>query len=434
MKGIKKTVPINSKIPDFKFPHYVKISINKNITLFAIEDSSQPLTNIEILFPVGAYSEEIPGLSYFSSQMLKRGTKRRKSMQIAEEFDRLGATLSISSNWDYTKAGFTCLEPYSEKCLDILFDCIFNSTFPKNEIDGFKIKHIADIEQEMADPSYLADIAFNHAVFGRHPYGHPMIGTKSTVNNIKRSDCINWYDKFLEFDNVNIIVSGNFNISRLINLFKKYFSDSITPKSKDIEKNFIYRNGANKIIIKNKKDSEQTNLRIGKPTITRNHPDFPGLQFANTVFGGYFMSRLNKLLREDLGYTYGVSSYVNSKKFASIFVVSTSIKKQATSDTIKKILEQTKLMGIKKISEEEYILVRQYLLGSFIRSTETCRQITGLIKNQIVNNLDENYYNTFYQKVKDISIEEIYECQKKYFTTSDLIITAVGDKKVIGEC
>ncbi|MFH1051443.1 MAG: pitrilysin family protein [bacterium] len=427
----KFKAPINPEIPDFEFPQFEKILINEDITLYAVHDDFQPLVSFTVLFPLGANSEKNAGISYFSSQMLKRGTKKRSSSQIAEEFDKLGASLNISSDWDYTKAGFTCLGNYFSDCIEILSDCIYNSNFSDDEIERLKTKHLADIEQETADPSYTADISLSKGVFGNHPYGHPMIGTKRSIKTIENIDCLSWYDELLSSEKINIVVSGTFKIEQVIKLVHKNFKVK-AEENKHSKKLILFdKNIENKIIIKNKRDSEQTHLRIGKLTISRNNPDFPAYQFANTVFGGFFLSRLNKLLREELGYTYGVSSYINSKKLASISVVSTSINKDASADTVKKVLEQMNLMKNEKISEEEYILVRRYLLGSFVRGIETSRQIAGLVRNQIVAELSDDYYTNFYNRIKELTIDEIFDCQKKYFSTSGLVITAVGDKKLL---
>jgi predicted Zn-dependent peptidase len=219
----------------------------------------------------------------------------------------------------------------------------------------------------------------------------------------------------------------------LIQVIKRFLPAQSVKKHDEIKLPGFNREPENKIIIKHKKDSGQTNLRIGKLTINPHHSDFPGLQFANTVFGGFFLSRLNKLLREELGYTYGVSSYINSKKLASVHIVSTSINKESTGDTIKRIIEQMDIIRSRKISDEEYILVRQYLLGSFLRSTETSRQVAGLIKNLITGNLPKDYYTDFYNRIKNITIDEIFNCQNKYFSSSKLTIAAVGDKNLLIE-
>ena len=173
---------------------------------------------------------------------------------------------------------------------------------------------------------------------------------------------------------------------------------------------------------------EQTTFRIGRFTENIAHPDFQALQFINIIYGGFFLSRLNELLREKLGYTYGINSYINPKKYTSVQVISTSVNKEATTDTINKIIEQMELLNKNKISDTELVLARQYLLGSFLRSLETPYQISALVKNLIIQKLPSDYYDKFFQSIKNISVERLFECQQKYYTPQGLIISAVGEE------
>ncbi|ROL60545.1 insulinase family protein [Bacteroidetes/Chlorobi group bacterium ChocPot_Mid] len=420
-------IPLNSNIPEFTFPKYEKIILNDRITIYTLEDFSQILTDFTVIFSVGAYKYNQPGLSFFSSKMLAKGTRKKSGTQISEDFDRLGATLNISADWDCTRVGFTCLNHHTVKCMDYLIDCIFNSVFKKDEIERLKVKHLADIEQEKSDASYLAGIYLKKSIFKKHPYGQPLIGDNTSIKNLSANDCLDWYDDLLKSAKINIIISGNFNKDEIIKKVIRYFK---FPKgnSADDMQSYYNKELDSKIIIRHK-PNKQTNLRIGKFAIERTSPDFPAFQFVNTVLGGFFLSRLNRLLREKLGYTYGISSYIDAKKLASLFLISSSLKMEATSDAIKRIIDQLNIIGRKKINQDEFLLARQYFIGTFIRSLETTRQVASLIKSQVIFNLKDDYYDDFYKKIKNLTVDNVFDVQKKYFNSRNLIICAVGDKK-----
>ncbi|MFC2130143.1 M16 family metallopeptidase [Bacteroidota bacterium] len=461
MSDKKNKPPINYDIPDFRFPEYEIQKIDNDINLYVISDKTQLLSGISVLFPRGAYHENINGLAYFTSQLLRRGTKNRTPTEIAQEIDSMGAMLNTSAHWDFTSIGLICLNEFVEKGMEILADCIFNPVFPEEEISGFKKKHIADIEQELADPSYLAGIALNNAMFSGHPYGHPLLGDPQSIETISRDNCINWHKSMLiagqsrlvqsrlgrqPTEKIHIVASGNIDSDYISTLITKFFkptegfgvqeakTQKPIPETRNKDGTFEIPDSENKkkskrnrIIITEKKEINQTILRIGKFTENRDNPDFPALQFINTIFGGFFLSRLNEILREKLGYTYGVHSYINARQFSSTQIISTSINKETTSDAVRRIIEQMELMSKTKISESEYFLVRQYLLGSFVRGLETARQIASLVTNLLISKLSGNYYDNFYKKVKEISIEDLYDCQMKYYKPEGLVISAVGN-------
>jgi predicted Zn-dependent peptidase len=338
------------KFPDFKIEH-----INDKIDLVIYQDKTQLLAGISVIFSQGAETDSIPGLAFFTSQMLKRGTQTRSSEQIAEDVDMLGSIFSCGMNWDYTPISIVSITKNIKQSIDLLFDSILNPTFSKDEIKRFKRKHSADIGQELADPSYLCNISLNNNLYANHPYGHPLIGTKDSIKSITREDCISFHQKILESEKIYIVVAGNFSK----NIIKNYMMQKIELLSNITKKIRIQKvkpTKGNQIFITNKSSIKQTILRVAKHSISRDNPDFAAIQFINTVYGGFFMSRLNELLREKLGYTYGVHSFIQLRKYGSAHILSTSIKQKSTQDTMKHIFEQMNQMSSKEISDEEFHL------------------------------------------------------------------------------
>jgi zinc protease len=426
MKTSKAESLINYEISNFTFPEVKSINLSKNQKLFIYNDNSQSLVFIDIIFHGGAYFDNIPGLSHFSAQLLKRGTKKRKSLQIAEETDKLGIKLSFSAERDYIKAGIICLRDFIDKAVDILSDCIFNSVFHNDEIKRYKLQNIAEIDQELADPSYISGLALNQSMFKKHPYSNPLIGNVDSIKSISQNDCIRWHNQLLNSPKIHIIASGNINNKKIINLISKYFKFKFSgSQPKLITKNKLRK--VNKLVICEKEDINQVVLRFGRIIIDLHHKEYPAMKFLNTLFGGFFMSKLNILLREKLGYTYGIYSYLNTLKCTSVQVISTSVNKNSTKDSVNKISSEIIKLGSKKLTQKEFFITRQFLLGSFLRSTETSLQIAKLLRNLVINDLPLNYYNEFYKKIKSLTIDELFESQKKYYKPEGFTLSAVGD-------
>lgn len=435
MEHKNSTPPIDYNIPEFKFPIYETVRISDKLSLFLVIDNTQLLSSIKVIFPLGGFHEKTAGLACFSSKIATRGTASRSSKQIANEIETLGAMLNSSEEWDYTSFSIVSLNEFIGKAVDILSDCVFNPVFSEDEITKFKTKHIADIEQEMAESSYMAGITLNKQMFRDFPYGHELIGNRDSIMSISRNDCLDWHNSLLSSDEIYIIATGNFDGINIVELIRKKFDFSKDNKPNGKAENIGMPKAVskNKIIVTEKSDMEQTTFRIGRFTENITHPDFQALQFINTIYGGFFLSRLNELLREKLGYTYGISSYINPKKYTSVQVISTSVNKDASVDTINKIVEQMDILNKNRIAESELVLARQYLLGSFLRSLETPYQISALVKNLIIQKLPSDYYDKFFQSIKDISVERLFECQQKYYKSEGLIISAVGEEGFIAK-
>jgi zinc protease len=428
---IKRTeIPFNDSGIILNIPQIQKSNFG-NIIFYKYQDNSQPLINFKINFKNGAAADTKPGLANFTMAMLQGGTKSKSATQIFEEFESFGASYFFNAYWDECAAGFSCLSDFFNPCFEVLLDCIKNPEFSDSEFNRQMDKIAASIMQNSADPSYIAQVAFNKGIFNSHPYGHPRTGNLDDISSITKDDILSFYDLLMNKSDISIIVTGNFNEIDIDAIIEKSFSD-LKQNSNQVN---IPHHIAGKVpnVIAGKDDALQTNLRIGKPSINRHHPDYPAFQIINTIFGGYFLSRLNHVLRETKGLTYGINSYLDTRKYGSIFVISTSINMDKTSEAIKDIFDISIDISKNKFDKHEIARSVEYMTGSFARSLETPKQITGLIQTLDSFDLDVSFLTGFYAKIRNLSIDEIFEVQKKYFSDTDYLIATSGNIKFLSE-
>ncbi len=407
----------------------IKIQTLGNIKIYKYQDNSQPLVNFKVNFKNGAAADSIPGLANFTMTMLQSGTKSHTSSEISEIFESLGATYFFNAYWDECAAGFTSLGDFFNPCFEILTECLFTPAFSESEISRQRDRISAGIMQNCADPSYTAQVALNIGIYRNHPYGHERTGNLSDVEKITKDDILNFYDILISNSDISIIVTGNFDENEIDKMIEKSFSRLQNNIDSIIIPQFIPVKSKN--IITGKDDALQTNLRIGKSSIDRKNPDYPAFQIINTIFGGYFLSKLNHVLREIKGLTYGIHSYLDTRKFSSLFVISTSINADKTSESIEDIFEISLEMSKSKLEQEEINRSVEYMTGSFARSLETPKQITGLIQTLDSFNLDRSFLVDFYSKIRNIDRDEIFDIQKKYFSDTDYLIAASGNTELL---
>ncbi|MGA2298899.1 MAG: pitrilysin family protein, partial [FCB group bacterium] len=420
--------PLSETIPEFRFPEYKVIKFSDKINLYAIEDNKQNLISIKFMVHRGAYHDSIEGLSYFCSQLLTRGTSKMTAQQISEAVDSIGAGLNSSCSWDVTSINITSMFDFTDKSLNILFDCVFNSVFSEEEIKRFKTKHISEIEQKLAEPDYLASLAFAKAMFSGSNMGHSLLGTKESINSIKRKDCLQWYEELLHKSKISIIAIGNILSEYVLDYLPKYIDNTFLRENKIARQPKPKPIKTNRIVIVNKEKSFQTVLRIGKKTIGRQHQHYPAVQIVNTIFGGFFLSRLNNILREKLGYTYGISSYIDTSKAASSLVIGTSVNLDSTLNSVNEIINQMNLISLKKIKKEELSIAKKYITGIFFRNMETIHQLSSLLSIIALYSFKKDYYENYLDVISKITLDNIYEIQQSYFTPELLAFAAVGNE------
>lgn len=185
--------------------------------------------------------------------------------------------------------------------------------------------------------------------------------------------------------------------------------------------------------LQKKKGAVQTSLQIAMPSISIYHPDYTLFQICSTIFGGYFASRLNVLLREKHGYTYGAYSYQDTRKACSSYIIQTNIGNEVTRHSVEEILRELQRISNEPILEEECTIAAQYLLGSMVQGMETAQQLSGRVKTIESYNLPEDYFTQKFIALSKASAHDLFAIQKQFFAPETLIIAASGDIDILTE-
>jgi len=135
----------------------------------------------------------------------------------------------------------------------------------------------------------------------------------------------------------------------------------------------------------------------------------------NSLFGGFFGSRLMANIREDKGYTYGIHSYIQNHIEQTAWMVSTEAGRDVCEAAIKEVYHEMEVLRNELVDEEELLLVRNYMMGSILGDLDGPFQIIARWKNIILNNLDEKYFYDSINTIKTITAEEIKQLAEKYF-------------------
>ncbi len=416
--------PFSQGNPDFTFPDFEIINVN-NKKVYLINDNTQPIVSFKFVFKKGAYHESIPGLAHFTAQMLTLGSKSRNAEEIAEFIDYYGAQLSSASFWDELVTSISCLADYNSQIIDLLCECIFSPRFDDAEIERLQKRQIAFIQQQNADPTYVTQIAFNEHFYKSGNYGHARIGYENTISAINKNEIIKFYEELIKSD-FAVIVSGNFDKQNILSILENQLPKNIVGEVEDNV--FDSFEVEKKLLIIDKEEATQAIFRFGKPSIKRTNPDFPAFITANTIFGGFFLSRLNENLREKKGLTYGIHSYSDNRRYFSTLMIATSINEENSKLAIDEINSELLKFNSEPVSEEEMARAVQYMLGSFARGMENHRQISSLIQTIESYNLATTYYQDIYGKIAKLTIEEVFETQKKYFTNENMLMIVSGNK------
>jgi predicted Zn-dependent peptidase len=272
----------------------------------------------------------------------------------------------------------------------------------------------------------IARKKFAELLFGNeHPYGHNV--TEDDFDRLKREESFNFYKKNYTATGAVVIASGNVTDTTL-QLIQKHYGNlpgAVQEEPLPARPAPIAQRGE---FLVEKQDALQSAIRIGKMLFTKSHPDYTGMLVLNTVFGGYFGSRLMSNIREDKGYTYGIGSAVVSFTHAGYFTISTEVGAEVTRDAIKEIYSELEKLQTELISESELSLVRNYMLGTFLRSIDGPFALADRFKGIYFHGLGYDYYERYMETIQTITPAELRNLANKYLKKEEMIELVVGRK------
>lgn len=419
----------NKAISEYFINDYELITINEKIDLILYKHSEQAVQQISFATNCGSSDEDIFGLANITMQLLTSSTQTRNAEMISQFSEEKGIKLSSIAMIDDSMMNVRTLSEFKDEAFEILTDCLCNPKFDEVELEKIKKKTLSRLEMKYSEPDFLSHKAFINNFYAGTSYGHESIGNSDSINSITSQDCINHYMKFID-GKFYIIVSGDYDKKWILEKINKIIKLNVLNQT---PKNIFSTTPPIKtgIFIVDKVDSPQASIMLGIPSLDRKHKDYPGLQVVNTILGGYFGSRLNMILREAKGYTYGAHSYIDSRQRASALIISTDTNIEHTAEVLNIIFEEVEKLKTILIEEEELQTVKNYIYGSFLRTIDTPFQIAEILRNIYIKDLSLKYFDNYISEINAITPDKFREIANKHLIIDKYTIGISGDYKTL---
>lgn len=435
MQTDRKKRPASSGEINFTLPFVQTYELSNGLKIYFSEKNDLPLIRINFLVNNGSRfdPDNLKGLTNLLAMCIDEGAGNLDALLLADEFEMLGAQFSVSSDPDLSVLSLQVLRENFVPALKLLGSVITEPHLRENDFNREKRKVLARLEQVKAEPDYIAEISFEYFLFGNDsPYAFPVLGIETTVQNIQIESIRDLYQKKFSPFNSYVVVVGNIDLKSLQTELNDVFG-KWNGKTTIEEPLVNLKKSQRKFFIINKKDAVQTEIRTGHLSSKRSEKDFFQKQILNLVLGGQFSSRLNLNLREKNGYTYGVHSRFNYFKEAGYFAVSTSVDVENTTNALREIYSE--INKIKEgIIEDELLFSKSSLTKRFPANFETYRQIASNISSQIINNLPDDYFETYIERVNSVSLDDVNKTTTDSIHPAELITVLVGDSnKILGQ-
>jgi zinc protease len=414
----------------YHFPPVAMKTLANGLRVYVVTSSAEPAIGIQLLL-TSAGSVNDPqgktGVASMTASLLTQGTAKRTAQQIAESIDFVGGSLGASAANDGTIITSTAVKRDFDLAMDLVSDVALHAKFEDSEIGRQKQQLLSNLRVNYDDADYLASAVFERAVYGQHPYGLPSEGTPISVQALSREDVVQFHDAYYAPGTALLALSGDISPEAAFAAAEKYFGAwSTKPTPAPVHAAAGVPSGMH-IIVVNKPDTVQTQIRVGKPGVRRSDPEFIPLYVADRIFGGSYNSRLNTEVRIKKGLTYGANSVFDARVEGGSVLASTFTRTETTVAAVRLVVDQIKSMASGNLKPDELTLARDYLVGVYPIQTETPDEVASRVLTVAHYGLPANYNETYQNRISAVTLPQANTVAAKYFQPAPLEIVVAGN-------
>lgn len=392
-----------------------QFTLRNGIQVYAIDAGSQEVLQLEWVFYAGNTIESAPAVAAATNHLLKNGTSSRSAFSINEQFEYYGAWCSRHCYNETATVSLHTLSRHLPELLPVIRDMITDAVFPQQELEIYQQNSRQKLSVNLKKCDFVANRLIDAYLFGeQHPYGR--YTRDEDLSALTAAQLKQHFSDYYINGQCVLFAAGKLPADLFAQLDAQFGDLPLHPAPR-VRPAPVPRHPATerKFRIQNDPNGVQGAIRIATPFPDRHHPDFAKMMVLNTVFGGYFGSRLMSNIREEKGYTYGIHSFIQNHLHDTALVISTEAGREVCEATVEEIYKEMQLLVEEPVDAEELLLVRNYLIGVILGDLDGPFHIIGRWKNILLNGLDEQYFYHSVQTIKTISAEELQALAQQYF-------------------
>lgn len=411
-----------------KFPPYELRKLPNGLQVVIVSHHEQPSVSVRMIVRAGAAQDPKGkmGTAMLTATLLDQGAAKRDAEGIADAIDFVGGILSTGAGTDLTYISSVVLKDSLPLALELMSDVVRRPTFAQAELDRQRQQALSGMKVSADDPEAVANRVIDRLIYGFHPYGLPGGGTVESLSAITREDLVAFHGQYYAPNNALIAVVGDVSTDEAMAGLIKAFGDwpeGTVPAIQAVDP----PQPTKRVIVIDKPDAVQTEIRIGQVGIPRRHADFLAMDQAVKILGGEGANRLQQVLRSQRGLTYGASAELETYKTAGGIVAETDTRTDATAEALRLAIDEFYKLQRDRVYEGELEGAQAYLAGNFPLTIETPDAIATQVLNQLFYELPLEDLQTYPDRVRSISPDDVQRVARSYLRPDRLAVVLVGN-------
>ncbi len=417
-----------------RLPPHEKLVLKNGLTVLLLEKRGVPLISIFAIVKTGAAADPSgeEGLASVTAALLRKGTKNRTAQQFSADLDYIGGSFSADAGADFTAISAEFLTKDLARGLELFSDAVLHPTFPQSETDKILAQSLDGVKAAKDEPNSVLGLYYAGYLYGTHSYGRPSDGDEVSLKRIQRDAIAKFYEANYAPGDTVLGVAGEFDVAEMRKKLEETLGAWPARSVPNMAIPAATPAKGKRLLLIDKPDATQTYFAIGNIGVAANDPDRVAIRVVNTVFGGRFTSELNEALRVESGYTYGASSFFDSRKAPGPFGIFSFTKNETTTPAIDLALQVLEKLHKNGVTEEQLKSAKSYIKGQFPPTIETSGQLARRIVVNEYYGLNDDEVNQLEARLDAVTPAIAKQVIEKHFPLDNLVFVLIGKASAVG--
>ena len=419
------------KLRPLHLPPHERRELSNGLKLHVIPRGPLPLVAVRLVMRSGSAFDPPHrlGVADFAARLMRRGAAGRKADEISETVDFVGASMGGYAGEETVVMSLSTPARHLDAMLEVMGQLIVSPDFPESELETARRRTLAQISNELDDPGALADRALLRALWGEHPYGHETVGLKTHLEALTRADLVQFHQERLGPRISQLFVAGDVDGDSVSKAVERALGGwRGGPEAPPQLPGWSGPAQAGEVVIVDKPEQTQVQLRIGARGVKRGHPDHFPLVVMNTVLGGGFTSRLVTQIRVKRGLSYGAGSSFDMMSVGGSFSVSSFTRTESVNELIDVALAEVAKMRARGPDAREVSTAQRYVCGLYPARLETNEAVAGAIADVEHFGLPADWIAGYRERLSAVTVKQAAEAAKAHlFEDGGRVTVLVGN-------
>lgn len=419
----RSKMPKKGPAPKIQLGKPQSFTLKNGLKVIVVENHKLPRASVRLSLDNPPIKEgEKAGVSGLLSSVLGTGTTTKSKDEFNKRVDYLGASVSIYSSG----ASAYSLSKYFDEVFSLMIDGALNPVFTQEEFDAEKNKTLESIKADEKNVKSVAGTVRSALLYGKdHPWGEVI--NQKTVKNVTLADVKEFYKKHFVPNRAYLVIVGDVNFEDI----KKKVTKEFASWKKAPESNYVFPDVKNvtatEIDFVDMPNAVQSEIAIvSTHDLKKSDADYHKVLIANSILGGDFNSYLNMNLREAHGWTYGARSSASASRYKGQFTAGASVRNAVTDSAVVEAIKEIKRIKKELVSDKKLAVTKAKYVGNFVMALESPGTIARYALSKEINNLPDDFYETYLEKIEKVTPQDVKEMANKYFQEDKMRIVVVG--------